>query len=554
MATARVNTTRDVAGWLTEVLGGSSVHEPNNGAVLVKQQLPAKCAHGLRGAFVGAEVACGEDVREGDGAAAASEGARGGAAMMMLARPPRGLAPLLLLLLSVCTSGVLDLASAGAINQAPQLLEELSLLVEDANSSDTELRVLTAGGGAPPRRYPAHRVLLAMRSRAFSALLANGSSSSGLLHLTLSPDCASVFSAFLRYLYTGKIVVNVEQVIPLCMLALEFKVDSLRLGLSKFMTENLCQSPVVAWYEFAGKVGDQSLVAKFNQFIAWNLSSVVSSPEWAAMSGEHLHGLLQRSDLVLDNELSLFSAVAQWIERNQPNSSTAEALLKSIRFPMMTPLQILQLKTESLVLKKYEYSINHLLDQSFQFHSVSPVQFAKYFDVKKAMFIPRNYLSPPWGTLWAIQNPARDDRSIVFQTQTSPSNFDYGKKISWNVVFSPRKLKLEQGVMQQQQQGYRGSQSSGGHADLSPRLHIIPASPTIGGAGVKYQKTVLIGSKRQGRMIVRQISNFYQSTDEMGNFLKDADIVKRSSEYLVDNALHLHIIVKPMYQPIVDMK
>nr|XP_032821771.1 BTB/POZ domain-containing protein 17 isoform X2 [Petromyzon marinus] len=513
--------------------------------VLIVRPFTARCYVWLKGPLWALEWRAVKRAARKRGAADCARGVP----EMLFARAPRGLAALLL---SLCMSGVLNPASAGAINQAPQLLEELSLLVEDANSSDTELRVLTegAGSGAAPRRYPAHRVLLALRSRAFSALLANGSGS--LLHLTLSPDCASVFSAFLRYLYTGKIVVNVEQVIPLCMLAFEFKVDSLRLGLSKFMTENLSQSPVVAWYEFAWKVGDQSLVAKFNQFIAWNLSSVISSPEWAAMSGEHLHGLLQRSDLVLDNELSLFSAVAQWIERNQPNSSTAEALLKSIRFPMMTPVQILQLKTESTVLKKYEYSINNLLDQSFQFHSVSPVQFAKYFDVKKTMFIPRNYLSPPWGTLWAIQNPARDDRSIVFQTQTSPSNFDYGKKISWNVVFSPRKLKLEQGVMQQQ--GYRGSQSSGGHADLSPRLHIIPASPTIGGAGVKYQKTVLIGSKRQGRMIVKQISNFYQSTDEMGNFLKDADIVKRSSEYLVDNALHLHIIVKPMYQPIVDMK
>ncbi|XP_030893716.1 BTB/POZ domain-containing protein 17 [Leptonychotes weddellii] len=70
-------------------------------------------------------------------------------------------------------------------------------------------------------------------------------------------------------------------------------------------------------------------------------------------------------------------------------------------------------------------------------------------------------------------------------------------------------------------------------------------------AGVSFQKTVLVGARQQGRLLVRHAYSFHQSSEEAGDFLAHADLQRRNSEYLVENALHLHLIVKPVYHTLI---
>ncbi|XP_021573857.1 BTB/POZ domain-containing protein 17 [Carlito syrichta] len=57
--------------------------------------------------------------------------------------------------------------------------------------------------------------------------------------------------------------------------------------------------------------------------------------------------------------------------------------------------------------------------------------------------------------------------------------------------------------------------------------------------------------KFQGRLVVRHAYSFHQSSEEAGDFLAHADLQRRNSEYLVENALHLHLIVKPVYHTLI---
>ncbi|EPY87461.1 hypothetical protein CB1_000245004 [Camelus ferus] len=45
--------------------------------------------------------------------------------------------------------------------------------------------------------------------------------------------------------------------------------------------------------------------------------------------------------------------------------------------------------------------------------------------------------------------------------------------------------------------------------------------------------------------------HFHQSSEEAGDFLAHADLQRRNSEYLVENALHLHLIIKPVYHTLI---
>lgn len=357
-----------------------------------------------------------------------------------------------------------------------------------------------------------------------------------------------------RYLYCGEISLRLDQATPLHKLATKYQVMGLQQGITQYMTQNLARDSssghVAGWYEYALQAGDVTLRDSCLQFMSWNLSSVLQSGEWVTVSSQLLMSLLQRSDLVLQSEMELFAALEAWIIQNEPDGLTAENALRAVRYAMMPPRELFRLQTQSSVLARYQESVRDLLYMSYQFHSASPLHMAKYFDVNCSLFMPRNYLSPVWGSPWVISNPTRDDRSTSFQTQLGPSGHDASKRVTWNALFSPRWLPLSMRSMYTETGAMQPTRVEGGR----PRIIITPATSSTDFAGVNFQKTVLVMAQQQGKVVVRHVYNFHQSTEENGDFLAEADLYRRTSEYLIDSSLFLHIVVKPLYQTLITAK
>lgn len=359
-----------------------------------------------------------------------------------------------------------------------------------------------------------------------------------------------------RYLYCGGVSILLHQAIPMHQLASKYRVWGLQRGVADYMKTHLAsessQGHVVGWYHYAVRIGDAALQESCLQFLAWNLSAVLGSAEWGSVSVELLLLLLERSDLVLHSELELYTAVESWLSRRQPEGPVAKRVLRAIRYPMIAPSQLFRLQVQSPVLARHYGAVQDLLFQAFQFHAAPPLHFAKYFDVNCSMFLPRNYLAPSWGSQWVINNPARDDRSTSFQTQLGPSSHDAGKRVTWNVLFSPRWLPVS--LRPVYSDSVSGAVQPARIEDGRPRLVITPAMSSPDFAGVSFQKTVLVGVRQQGRVVVKHAYSFHQSSDEAADFLAHADLQKRTSEYLIDNSLHLHIIIKPVYHSLIKVK
>lgn len=357
-----------------------------------------------------------------------------------------------------------------------------------------------------------------------------------------------------RYLYCGDLSVQLDQATALHKLATKYRVTGLQQGVTQYMTQNLARdSPsghVAGWYEYALQTGDVTLRDSCLQFMAWNLSSLLQSGEWPGISSQLLMSLLQRSDLVLQSEMELFVALEAWIASSQPDGLTAENALRAVRYAMMPPRELFRLQTQSATLARYQESVRDLLYMSYQFHSASPLHMAKYFDVNCSLFVPRNYLSPLWGSPWVISNPTRDDRSTSFQTQLGPSGHDASKRVTWNALFSPRWLPLSARSMYTETGAMQPTRIEGGR----PRVIVTPATSSADFAGVNFQKTVLVMAQQRGQVVVRHVYNFHQSTEENGNFLVEADLYRRTSDYLIDGSLFLHVVVKPLYQSLIVAK
>ncbi|KAG9331409.1 hypothetical protein JZ751_019168 [Albula glossodonta] len=435
------------------------------------------------------------------------------------------------------------------------LVQRMEALLVQGNGSDLVLRVHS--GPDQVKVIQAHSLVLSLHSPVFQELLQNGSApnstgSSTTLLLTETPDCAALFHKFIRYLYCGEISVRLDQAVPLHKLASRYGVQGLQQGVSLYMQKHLASdSPsghAVSWYHYATQAGDTDLQHSCLHFLSWNLSAVLQSREWPAVSIPLLMDLLQRSDLVLHSELELFQALEVWIQRNQPDGLAAENALRAVRYAMIPPQTLFRLQRQSPTLSRYHQSVRDLLYMSYQFHSASPLQLAKYFNINCSLFTPRNYLSPGWGSPWVIPNPTRDDRSASFHTQLGPSGHDAGKRVGWNALFSPRWLPLGSAVPGGRGQGAGPEVAAGaGH----PRVIVTPASSGADMAGVSFQKTVLVMARQQSAVVVRHVFNFHQSTEETGHFLSHADLQRRASEYLIDGSLHLHVIIKPLYHSLI---
>ncbi|XP_062859461.1 BTB/POZ domain-containing protein 17 [Trichomycterus rosablanca] len=422
--------------------------------------------------------------------------------------------------------------SADVINDSERLMVQLEALLQQGNSSDVSLRVETTDSD-DMKVIQVHSLILSLQSQTFHELLEKRNSSTVVLRETA--QSIGVFDKFIRYLYCGELLLCLEEATALHELATKYSVSALRRGLIEYMNRNLASAlrggHLVHWYEYATAHGDEHLGASCLQFLSRNVSLVLRSQQWRSLGTELLTALLKRSDLVVYSELELFKALESWIVYNQPDALTAENILRSVRYAMIAPRELFRLQRESPVLTRYHESVRDLLYMAYQFHAAPPPQLAKFFDVNCSLFIPRNYLAPAWGTAWLINSPARDDRTAVFNTQLGPSAHDVGKRVTWNALFSPR-----------------------ARTDGHPRIVITPATSSPDFAGVVFQKTVIVCSRKQGELVVQRVFNFHQSTDENGDFLTDEDLDARASGYLVDGWLHLHVIVKPLYQSLLSTK
>lgn len=338
-----------------------------------------------------------------------------------------------------------------------------------------------------------------------------------------------------RYLYCGELHLRLDETIALHELAIKYGVSVLQHGLTNYMIHNLASASlsghVVRWYEYATTAGYAGLRANCLRFLLRNMTLVLRSSQWPSVSSQLLMVLLPHSDLVLHSELELFKALETWLVHNEPDNLTVENVLRAVRYPMIPSRELFRLQRESRVLLRYYESVRDLLYMAYQFHAAPPPQLAKFFDVNCSLFVPRNYLAPAWGSTWLINSPACDDRTATFHTQLGPSAHDSSKRVIWNALFSPRS-----------------------RSDGNPRIIITPASSSPDFAGVNFQKTVIVCARQQGLLMVRHVYNFHQSTEENADFLTESDLHESTSEYLVDGWLHLHVIIKPVYQTLISTK
>ncbi|XP_067882664.1 BTB/POZ domain-containing protein 17-like [Heterodontus francisci] len=328
------------------------------------------------------------------------------------------------------------------------VMAALSSLFGSEELSDVRLTV----NREAPR--PAHRFVLALGSDVFRAMLLGerwADARRETVELTEEEGAAACFEDFLRYFYTGRITVSVDNVFAVHGLAEKYNVGPLRRSCEQFLLDNVAAAGALdlalAWHRYARFVGFGRLEEACDTFVAWNMDAVIRSADWLSLEEEQLAALLRRSDLVVESEFALCQAVLRWLA---PRPEAGPALLAHLRYPMMSTEELATLRAHPLVPRGL---LDELLAQSLGLHQDSCLTKEAVGQLHGAASCPlrmRLYTAKSCGSPWQLDFFSSMTKTVVCK-EFATTNFRVQSK--WFVTFHPKGERL----VVQEERPVRGS-------------------------------------------------------------------------------------------------
>ena len=218
----------------------------------------------------------------------------------------------------------------------------------DKKTSDIALIV----GG---KSFPTHRAILAGSSAYFRNMLYGEWQEAKQDNITLeeTPACAEVFESYLRYYYDRKVFINSATVASMSILADKHGVLGLKTRCLKFVDRLLgqfCIPGALDWLCY-GEQLDDALSQRCYDIISFHLQKASMCSGWLYLTQEQLAKILERSDVVASDELTVFKAMEAWIlsDHQIPHiKENIDCLLPLIRFKNIPAPQLAQVEMSEL--------------------------------------------------------------------------------------------------------------------------------------------------------------------------------------------------------------
>ncbi|GFO20495.1 BTB/POZ domain-containing protein 17 [Plakobranchus ocellatus] len=264
-------------------------------------------------------------------------------------------------------------------------------------------------------KFFAHKFVLVRSSQVFERMFTNkqwDSHKEKEVKLVEDPMCVQVFPRFLNFLYSCHIKLNIENTLPMLVLADKYNVADLRtvcLDFACFYIIPRVQLKDVfhVWFQYATKCYHHQLIKACVETLALKMDEIINSAEWEtewmSLDKDQLTEILASSCLVVNSEHDLWLAAAKWLTNQRENKHLSnkqfEILLGQIldlmRLPMMTPEQICQFETHTLVEQHRHLCQRHLL-HAYKYHALPLHARTRSKEFTGKSCVLRNYTALRW--------------------------------------------------------------------------------------------------------------------------------------------------------------
>ncbi|CAG4946206.1 unnamed protein product [Colias eurytheme] len=353
------------------------------------------------------------------------------------------------------------------VDNSKSVLHKIANLYAEQLMSDLVLEVGGVG-------YPAHRLILCASSEVFQVMLMNREWSEwreSRIVLQETPTAASVFPHFLKYFYTGQIKISYQTVLPVLSLGDKYNVKDLVSLCLEYMSQHIAlaakRGQLIAWMQYTMACGHNDVAKECQNFVKWNMEWVWSGAELAELEADTLLLLLQQSDLVLHNEMTLFRFVVKWLDKQKERLNSSEAseseckmhwdslvttMFSHVRFPMMCPNQLAKLLLCPLTQEHKEFFMERMaIAMSYQSGQTERISEIQQTESGRMVFTPRLYTEDIWGSILGVDYfhtlPSYHTRTFIFSTRPSVADCGSDKLHEWTVDLHPKGVWFQKSML-----------------------------------------------------------------------------------------------------------
>ncbi|XP_002737158.1 BTB/POZ domain-containing protein 17-like [Saccoglossus kowalevskii] len=342
-----------------------------------------------------------------------------------------------------CTSEGVDCYG----NERNALLEQCKFF-NNTLLSDIRLKVGT-------KIYHSHKLVLVRSSEVFERMFSSDWSdpNKGEVELVEDPECVHIFSHFLKFLYSCHIVLNIDNTLPVLILADKYNVTDLRNVCidyaATFIIPKLQLKDVFhVWFQYATKCYHKKLISSCVMALSAKADDIMLmpewQPEWLQLEKDQLIEIMKSSELTIRDEFSIFLALEKWLEcsrypeRQQNKEALLRELLQYVRFPMMFPHQLCAVEKSKIAKELPALFVPHLM-MSYKYHSLSLENRANTKEFNSSSFLLRNYTELRWDKRFVIQNYSQLSRcsEIMPRFSTRSSTFP-SSSWDWELKIHPK--------------------------------------------------------------------------------------------------------------------
>ena len=246
----------------------------------------------------------------------------------------------------------------------------LSQLYEMYQKSELTSCLLDDGNGITQE---VHAPVVAAASPVLRKILTNDLFSSEETRYRLKEIAPDILEDLVKYIYTGNVAVNGENVAGLLKAGCGYEIPALARACCDWLSLKMdCFNAVnILWLAREENCKETKVLQEeAKNFIIGNFTSVSEEDEFVELEYEDLKAIIQFDDLNVNCEEEVFNAVAKWVSAEDERIRYLPELLKCIRLENTSPEFLRSLLQHPLIMKSatcVEY-VQNALESQASFH------------------------------------------------------------------------------------------------------------------------------------------------------------------------------------------
>ncbi|XP_043556881.1 kelch-like protein 13 isoform X1 [Chiloscyllium plagiosum] len=191
-------------------------------------------------------------------------------------------------------------------------------------------------------RFPVHRAMMASTSDYFKAMFTGGMKEQELMSIKLHGVSKVGLKSIIEFSYTSKLSLNMDNLQDILEAASFLQIMPIIEFCKEFLISQISFENCVEIGRIANAYHLTTVDGYIKDFVLKNFSTILNNKEFILLSYDQLVFALGNDGLKNCTELQLFKAACQWLQHDECRMQFAAKLMKHIRFPLMSPEELLE--------------------------------------------------------------------------------------------------------------------------------------------------------------------------------------------------------------------